>query len=84
LKADAVFVPIGGPPFTMGVPEAGGLVQKIKPVVAVPMHYGFVTVPPGAFGNPDPIVVGTEEDGRRLQTTASSVRLLEPKTPFQN
>lgn len=86
VKADAVFVPIGGAPFTMGVPEAGRLVQAIKPVVAVPMHYGFVTVPPGAFGNPSPIVVGTEEDGRRLDTISPSVdvRLLDPKTPFVN
>ena len=86
IKADAVFVPIGGAPFTMGVPEAGGLVQKIKPLVAVPMHYGFVTVPTGAFGNANPIVVGTQSDGPRFHTTAASVdvRVLEPKTPFLN
>ena len=86
IKADAAFLPIGGAPFTMGVPDAGGLVQKIKPVVAVPIHYGFVTVPPGAFGNPSPIVVGTQSDGRRFRTTAASVdvRVLEPKTPFSN
>lgn len=86
IKADAVFVPIGDGPFTMGVPEAAGLVQAIKPTVAVPIHYGFVTVPPGAFGNTSPIVVGTRSDGPHFDTTAASVdvSLLEPKTPFMN
>jgi L-ascorbate metabolism protein UlaG (beta-lactamase superfamily) len=86
LEVDAAFVPIGGAPFTMGVPEAGGLVQKLEPVVAVPMHYGFVTVPPGAFGNASPIVVGTPSDGPRFDSSAPSidVRVLDPKTPFMN
>lgn len=84
VKADAVFVPIGGANFTMGVPDAAGLVQTIKPVVAVPIHYGFVTIPPSG-GNPNPIIVGTESDGRRFDIIAASVdvRTLEPKTPFK-
>jgi L-ascorbate metabolism protein UlaG (beta-lactamase superfamily) len=46
LRAQVAFVPIGGGDFTMDPAEAAGLVKKISPEVAVPMHYGFVAGPP--------------------------------------
>jgi L-ascorbate metabolism protein UlaG (beta-lactamase superfamily) len=45
LTADVAMVPIGGT-FTMDWEEAGALVRKMSPRVAVPMHYGFVVCSP--------------------------------------
>ena len=41
LKVDVAFVPIGGT-YTMAASEAAGFIKKIRPQLAVPMHYGFV------------------------------------------
>ena len=41
LKVDYLFVPIGGK-FTMNVSEAVELVNKMKPRVAIPIHYGTI------------------------------------------
>jgi L-ascorbate metabolism protein UlaG (beta-lactamase superfamily) len=45
VKTDVAFVPIGGT-YTMGPSEAAGLIKKIRPQLAVPMHYGFVVGSP--------------------------------------
>lgn len=41
VKADIVFVPVGGT-YTMNASEAAKLVNTIKPAIAVPMHYGTI------------------------------------------
>ncbi len=41
LKVDYLFIPIGGK-FTMNVEEAVSLVNKMKPKVAIPIHYGTI------------------------------------------
>jgi L-ascorbate metabolism protein UlaG (beta-lactamase superfamily) len=61
ITTDVAMVCIGGDPFTMGPPEAGGLVRAMKPRLAVPMHYGFIVGSP-AFATEfrreaDPILV---------------------------
>ncbi len=61
LKADAVFVPIGGT-FTMDVGEAAALVKAMKPKAAVPMRFGFV---------PN---VGKASDGPRFREAAETGR----------
>jgi L-ascorbate metabolism protein UlaG (beta-lactamase superfamily) len=45
LTTDVAMVPIGGT-YTMDWEEAGALVRKMSPRVAVPMHYGFVVCSP--------------------------------------
>ena len=45
LATDVAMVPIGGT-YTMDYREAAGLVKKMEPGVAVPMHYGFVVCSP--------------------------------------
>ena len=41
VKCDVAFVPVGGT-YTMNFKEAAQLVNKIKPKIAVPIHYGSV------------------------------------------
>ena len=41
VKCDVAFVPIGGT-FTMDYKEAAEFINKIKPKVAVPIHYGSI------------------------------------------
>lgn len=41
VKCDAAFVPVGGT-YTMDFKEAAGLVNEIKPKIAIPIHYGSV------------------------------------------
>ncbi|MDR0978900.1 MAG: MBL fold metallo-hydrolase [Lachnospiraceae bacterium] len=41
VKADVMFVPVGGT-YTMDYKEAAKLVNEVKPVVAIPTHYGSV------------------------------------------
>lgn len=41
VKCDVAMVPVGGT-YTMTAPEAAGLVNKIKPVYAIPIHYGTI------------------------------------------
>ena len=48
IKCDVAFVPVGGT-YTMDYKEAAILINKIKPKVAVPIHYGSI--------------VGNKEDG---------------------
>src|SRR5438046_5696488 len=57
VKADVVFLPIGGT-YTMDVPEAAAFVKVLQPQLAVPMHYGFS---PG---------VGVAADGERFRGAA--------------
>ena len=41
VKCDVAFVPVGGT-FTMDYREAAELINKIKPKIAVPTHYGSI------------------------------------------
>ncbi len=45
VKTDVAFVPIGDT-YTMGASEAAAFIKKIRPQLAVPMHYGFVVGTP--------------------------------------
>lgn len=69
VRVDAAFLPIGGT-YTMDATEAGALVRRMRPDVAVPMHFGFV--------------VGDPSDGDRFRTEAAPVpvEVLEPRHPF--
>ena len=70
VRADAVFLPIGGT-YTMEAPEAAGLARAISPQIAVPMHYGFV--------------VGTPADADVFAREAQPVKVevLKPENPFE-
>lgn len=70
VKADVAFLPIGGT-FTMDPPEAAGLARKIRPQLAVPMHYGFI--------------VGSPSDAQRFASDASPVQVevMQPQVPFE-
>jgi len=70
IKSDVTFVPIGGT-YTMDATEAAGLVRKLSPKIAVPMHYGFV--------------VGEPAVGERFKREAApvEVRLLTPTNSFE-
>ncbi len=52
IKADIIFLPVGGT-YTMTAEQAAEVANKIKPKIAVPMHYGSV--------------VGTKDDGERFK-----------------
>ncbi len=69
VKADVSFVPVGGT-FTMDPTEAAGLVKKLRPKVAVPMHYGFV--------------VGEPSSGERFKKEAApiEVHVFKPQNKF--
>lgn len=41
VKCDVAFVPIGGT-YTMTYSEAAELINEIKPIIAVPTHYGLI------------------------------------------
>lgn len=41
VKCDVAFVPVGGT-YTMDFKEAAGLINEIKPKIAVPIHYGSI------------------------------------------
>jgi L-ascorbate metabolism protein UlaG (beta-lactamase superfamily) len=71
IRAAVAFVPIGGV-YCMSVEEAAGLVKRMTPEIAVPMHYGFVEG------------VGSRADGERFVEAASPVKveLLQPYHPF--
>lgn len=49
VKTDILFVPIGGT-FTMDAKEAGKLVNIIKPSLAIPTHYNFLSETCGKEG----------------------------------
>lgn len=46
LKTDVAFVPIGGT-YTMAAAAAAAFIKRIRPQLAVPMHYAFVVGTPG-------------------------------------
>jgi L-ascorbate metabolism protein UlaG (beta-lactamase superfamily) len=65
VEADVVFVPVGGT-YTMNAEEAAEAVNRIRPKVAVPMHWGTV--------------VGSHRDARRFQELCEGeVRIMEPE-----
>jgi L-ascorbate metabolism protein UlaG (beta-lactamase superfamily) len=70
VKAEVTFLPIGGT-YTMDPTEAAGLAKRLRPKVAVPMHYGFV--------------VGEPSFGERFKKEAApvAVQLLEPTNKFE-
>jgi L-ascorbate metabolism protein UlaG (beta-lactamase superfamily) len=70
IKTDVAFVPIGGT-YTMEWSEAAGLVKKIGPKLAVPMHYGFV--------------VGLPSDADRFAKESAPVKVqtLKPVNAFE-
>lgn len=74
LRTDVAFVPIGNAGFTMTLDEAVALVKKMKPKLAVPMHYGFY---PG---------VGAAGDGERFKKAAAGieVQVMKPVNEFAN
>jgi L-ascorbate metabolism protein UlaG (beta-lactamase superfamily) len=41
IRADIVIIPVGGT-YTMTAAEAADAVNRMKPVVAVPIHYGDI------------------------------------------
>jgi L-ascorbate metabolism protein UlaG (beta-lactamase superfamily) len=41
IRADIVVIPVGGT-YTMSAAEAADAVSRMKPVVAVPIHYGDI------------------------------------------
>ncbi|MGZ8599292.1 MAG: MBL fold metallo-hydrolase [Actinomycetota bacterium] len=71
LSTDVAMVCIGGDPYVMGPDEAAGLVKKMAPGLAVPMHYGFVA--------------GSATFGERFRDEASPVpvQILTPRDPFE-
>jgi L-ascorbate metabolism protein UlaG (beta-lactamase superfamily) len=42
IKADIVFVPVGGT-YTMNATEAAKMVNTIKPGIAIPIHFGTIS-----------------------------------------
>jgi len=70
LTTDVAMVPIGGT-FTMDWEEAAGLVKRMEPQVAVPMHYGFV--------------VGSPSYGALFEKAAAPipVEFLQPTNTFE-
>lgn len=57
VKCDVAFVPVGGT-YTMTAPEAAELVNRIKPKVTVPIHYGSL--------------VGTNQDAEKFEEIVNS------------
>ncbi|PIR16409.1 MAG: Zn-dependent hydrolase, partial [Deltaproteobacteria bacterium CG11_big_fil_rev_8_21_14_0_20_49_13] len=55
IKADMVILPVGGT-YTMTAEEAAGVVNKINPKLAIPMHFGKI--------------VGSEEDAEKFKKLA--------------
>lgn len=65
IKADFVLLPIGGT-YTMNAREAAQCANKIKPKVAIPMHYGSI--------------VGDSSDAQEFKKLCDvEVQILEPK-----
>ena len=57
VNCDVAFVPVGGT-FTMTYEEAASLVNKIKPAIAIPIHYGSI--------------VGSESDAKNFVNLLSN------------
>ena len=51
VKCDVAFVPVGGT-YTMTAEEAASLINRIKPKIAIPIHYGEI--------------VGTKQDAKNF------------------
>jgi len=65
IKADMVILPVGGT-YTMTAEEAAGVVNKINPKLAIPMHFGKI--------------VGSEEDAEKFKKLAMcEVQILKPE-----
>ena len=64
VHCDLAFVPIGGT-YTMDYGEAAKLINRIKPAVVVPIHYGSV--------------VGSEEDAKNFKCLLNSNIICEIK-----
>ena len=65
IKADMVILPVGGT-YTMTAEEAAGVVNKINPKIAIPMHFGKI--------------VGSEEDAEKFKKLAMcEVQILKPE-----
>jgi L-ascorbate metabolism protein UlaG (beta-lactamase superfamily) len=60
LKPDVLFVPVSGT-YVMTANEAAAAVQKIKPKIAIPMHYGTI--------------VGSADDAKTFKKLASSCQV---------
>jgi L-ascorbate metabolism protein UlaG (beta-lactamase superfamily) len=70
LRTDVAMVPIGGT-YTMDWREAAGLVKRMTPQLAVPMHFGFVVCSP------------THADHFRDEVAPIPVEVLRPTNPFE-
>lgn len=57
VKCDVAFLPVGGT-YTMDYKEASDLANKIKPKIAIPIHYGSI--------------VGTKEDALKFKSNLNS------------
>ncbi len=65
IKADIALLPVGGT-YTMTAEEAAQTAERIKPEVAIPMHYGEI--------------VGSRADAEKFKRLCScEVRILEPE-----
>ncbi|MEW6712188.1 MAG: MBL fold metallo-hydrolase [Candidatus Riflebacteria bacterium] len=66
VKADIVILPVGGT-YTMNYQDAAQAVRKIKPRLAIPIHFGDI--------------VGEPEDGRKFAAELKDfqVKILQPK-----
>ena len=57
VECDIAFVPVGGT-YTMTATEAAGLVNKIKPAIAIPIHYGTIV---GRAADADTFAAGLDD-----------------------
>jgi L-ascorbate metabolism protein UlaG (beta-lactamase superfamily) len=60
IKPDVLFVPVSGT-YVMTASEAASAVQKIKPKLAIPMHYGTI--------------VGSEDDAKTFKKLVTSCQV---------
>ena len=70
IETDVALLPVGGT-FTMTSPEAAGLAKRIRPKLAVPMHFGFVS--------------GHARDGEVFKQECEpevEVMVFEPRRPY--
>lgn len=67
VKCDVAFVPVGGT-YTMNALQAAELVNRIKPGIAVPVHYGEI--------------VGSKKDGLKFADAVDKSIKVDIKIPF--
>lgn len=70
LDPDVAMVPIGGT-YTMDYREAAGLVQRMQPKLAVPMHFGYVVCSP------------SHATLFKREAAPIPVEVLDPTNPFE-